>query len=60
MCKNAYEKLSVKTNKTMIFCKLKEDKLNELEQLCVGQYYCNEKDKYCERNQQGNCKYYES
>lgn len=60
MCKNAYEWLSEKTDKVMIYCKLKEDCKNELERLCLGQYYCSEKDKYCERNQKVNCKKYES
>ena len=57
MCKNAYEQISQRTGKTMIFCKLSESE-DEISQLCVGQRYCSKKDKYIEHNQKENCKRY--
>lgn len=57
MCKNAYEKLSEHTKKTMIFCKLKGLD-SSLEKLCICQRFCPKKDKYIELNPKANCKYY--
>lgn len=58
MCKNAYEKLSNRTKKLMIFCKLKG--LNSsLDELCISQRYCPNKDKYIEIDQKRDCKFYE-
>lgn len=57
MCKNAYEQISERTGKKMIFCKLMgSDGL--LSQLCISQRFCNEKDKYVENNPNKNCKNY--
>ena len=58
MCKHAYEQISERTKKRMIFCKLMGNDGN-MSQLCVGQRFCNEKDKYVECNQKKNCKNYE-
>lgn len=58
MCKNSYEKLSERTKKIMIFCKLKGNE-GEISQLCVAQRYCKDKDRYIITDQKRNCKYYE-
>lgn len=58
MCKNAYEKLSEKTKKIMIFCKLKGIDGN-IGQLCISQRFCKDKDRYIEINQKRDCKYFE-
>lgn len=58
MCKNSYEKISNRTNKKMIFCKLKGLDGN-LNQLCISQKYCSDKDCYVEIDQKRDCKYYE-
>lgn len=58
MCKNAYEQLSERTKKTMIFCKLKGNEAS-LDQLCISQRFCPNKDKYVEVNPKRDCKYYE-
>ena len=56
-CKNAYEQVSARTKKTMIFCKLKGmDGL--ISQLCVAQRYCNTKDRYIVTDQKNSCKEY--
>lgn len=58
MCKNAYEKVSDRTKKVMIFCKLKgTDGL--LSDLCISQRFCPDKDRYIEINQKRDCKLYE-
>ncbi len=59
MCKNAYEKLSTKTEEIMIFCKLKEYEQNELLKLCISQRYCNKSKKYIPADQKKYCKNYE-
>lgn len=57
MCKNAYEQISERTGKKMIFCKLMgNDGL--LSQLCISQRFCKEKDKYVENTPKKNCKNY--
>lgn len=58
MCKNAYEQVSEKTGKIMIFCKLK-GKDNSLSQICISQKFCQDKDRYIEINQKRDCKYFE-
>lgn len=58
MCKNAYEQLSERTKKIMIFCKLKGTDAS-LSQLCISQRFCSNKDKYIPNNQEKNCKDYE-
>ena len=58
MCKNAFEKLSERTNKIMIFCKLRGCN-TDLSNLCMCQRFCNDKDRYVETDQKKNCKYYE-
>ena len=58
MCKNAYEKKSERTEKVMIFCKRKGTDAT-LDQLCISQKYCSDKDRYVEINQKRDCKYYE-
>lgn len=58
MCKNAYEQVSERTNKIMIFCKLKGGDA-QLNQLCVSQRFCQNKDRYIEVNQKRDCKYFE-
>ena len=58
MCKNAYEQVSDRTGKMMIFCKLMGNDAN-LSQLCVSQKFCTDKDRYVEIDQKRDCKYYE-
>ena len=58
MCKNAYEQVSDRTGKIMIFCKLMGNDAN-LSQLCVSQKFCKDKDRYVEIDQKRDCKYYE-
>lgn len=58
MCKNAYEQLSSRTSKSMIFCRLKGMD-GALNQLCISQRYCPDKDKYIEIDQRRDCKKYE-
>lgn len=57
MCKNAYEQVSERTGKIMIFCKLmgNEAKLN---QICISQKFCQDKDRYVEVDQKKDCKYF--
>lgn len=57
-CNNSFEKLSSRTNKTMIFCKRMGDTAT-LDNLCISQRFCPDKDKYVETNQEINCKYFE-
>lgn len=57
MCKNSYEQVSAKTKKTMIFCS-RIGKEGTLEQLCISQRYCQNKDRYIEIDQKRDCKYY--
>lgn len=58
MCKNAYEQISQHTQKTMIFCKLMGTDAT-LNQLCISQKFCADKDRYVEIDQKRDCKYYE-
>lgn len=58
MCKNAYEQVSKRTGKIMIFCKLMGNDAS-LSQLCISQKYCSDKDKYVEINQKRDCKHFE-
>ena len=58
MCKNAYEQLSERTKKIMIFCRLMGDE-GTLNQLCISQKFCRDKDRYVEIDQKKDCKYYE-
>jgi len=57
MCKNAYERVSDKTGKMMIFCK-KMGNDASLSQLCISQKFCQDKDRYVEINQKRDCKFY--
>ena len=57
MCKNAYEQISNNTMKTIIFCKLMGDD-GQLDQICISQKFCREKDRYVELNQKRDCKYF--
>lgn len=59
MCKNAYEQISEHTNKVMIFCKLLGNDAS-LDQLCISQRFCPDKDRYVENNPNNNCKKYKS
>ncbi len=59
MCKNAYEKLSTKTDEIMIFCKFKDSEPNELLRLCISQRYCSKSKKYIPADQKKYCKKYE-
>lgn len=58
MCKNAYEQLSTRTEKTMIFCK-RMGTDGTLNQLCISQKFCKEKNRYVENDQKRDCKYFE-
>ena len=58
MCKNAYEQVSERTGKIMIFCKLMGEDAS-LTQLCVSQKYCMDKERYVEVDQKRDCKYFE-
>ena len=58
MCKNAYEQVSERTGKIMIFCKLMGEDAS-LFQLCVSQKFCQDKDRYVEVDQKRDCKYFE-
>lgn len=57
MCKDAYEQYSAHTGKIMIFCKHAGNK-GTLNQLCISQKFCKEKDRYIELNPKQVCKYY--
>lgn len=59
MCINGYYKVSPTTNIEMIYCKLFEDKENDLEQLCCNQRFCKDLDKYIE-HEKINCKLYKN
>lgn len=59
MCNKCYEKLAERTEKIMLFCKLKEDNKNELLRLCSCQRFCSDEDKYIPHKQEQGCKYYE-
>lgn len=58
MCKNSYEQLSERTGKIMIFCNLIGNS-GTIDQLCISQKFCKEKDRYVEIDQKRDCKYYE-
>lgn len=58
MCKNAYEQVSERTGKMMIFCKLMGNEAS-LTQLCISQKYCMDKERYVEVDQKRDCKYFE-
>ncbi len=58
MCKHAYERISDRTGKVMIFCRLRGNDA-ALSQLCVSQKYCKDKGRYIEINQKRDCKYFE-
>ena len=58
MCKNAYEQVSERTGKIMIFCKLMGNDAS-LSQLCISQKYCMDKERYVEVDQKRDCKYFE-
>lgn len=58
MCKHAYERVSKRTKKLMIFCDLMGNDA-ALSQLCISQRFCKDKDRYVEINQKKDCKYYE-
>ncbi len=58
MCKNAYEMTSSRTKKVMIFCKLLGNDGN-LNQLCISQKYCQDKDRYVVIDQKKDCNKYE-
>lgn len=57
MCKNAYEQISDRTKKLMIFCKLLGETAS-LSHLCVSQKFCPQKNKYIATDQKRNCKFY--
>lgn len=61
MCNNCYEKFVVRSNKTMLFCKLKDNEnfKSEMMKLCDCQRFCSDKDKYIPCRQKEGCKYYE-
>ena len=59
MCKNCYEQYVERTGRYMLFCKLREDKIKEIERLCAAQRYCSEQDKYIPFKQVERCKKYE-
>lgn len=56
-CKNAYEQLSERTKKVMIFCKLMGNDAS-LDQLCISQRFCPEQNRYIVMDQQRDCKQY--
>jgi len=61
MCENAYEQVSERTGKIMIFCNLKnngEKVRNEMMKLCICQRFCPDKDKYIPHQQKEQCKFY--
>lgn len=58
MCKYQYYKTLSRSGREMLFCKLKDDSYADMEQLCLGQYFCTKEDKYLPRNQKQNCKNY--
>lgn len=58
MCKNAYEQISARTKKTMIFCKLFGTD-GSLNQLCISQRFCQDRNRYIGVNQNKNCKKYD-
>lgn len=58
MCKKSYKQMSERTGKIMIFCSLIGND-GTLNQLCISQRFCKEKDCYVPLNQKENCKKYE-
>ncbi len=58
MCKHAYEQLSERTKKVMVFCEL-IGRGGSLDQLCISQRFCPDKDRYIETDQKKNCRYYQ-
>ncbi len=60
MCGNCYEKYVERSEKTMLFCKLKSKEMeqSELLGLCTCQRFCSDKDKYIPYKQISGCKYY--
>lgn len=57
MCENSYEQMSNKTKRVMIFCsRIGRD--GSLDQLCISQRFCQDKDRYIELDQKRDCKYY--
>lgn len=57
MCKNAYEKVSERTGKSMIYCKIKSK--DNTFNLCISQRFCKDKDKYIPHEQEKFCKLYD-
>lgn len=55
MCKYSYYNESPTTKKQMIYCKLFENEKKDMEQICLFQKYCRDKDIYLENNQ-NRCK----
>lgn len=60
MCSNCYEYFTKRSNKIMLFCKLKEHEKtsNEMLNLCICQRFCSDEDKYIPYKQKEGCKYY--
>lgn len=59
MCKHCFEEMCKRTEKIMLFCKLKNNDLSELSRLCSCQRYCSDRDRYIKHKQKENCKEYE-
>lgn len=56
MCNNSYIKISPTTKVEMVYCKLFEEKNNDMERICLFQKYCTKKSIY-ELNHEEKCKY---
>lgn len=57
MCEHAYEKLSDRTGKTMIFCRLMKN-TNDFQNICISQKFCQKLDKYVQQKERNVCKHY--
>ena len=57
MCKYSFEKISERTGKSMIYCKLQNE--NNGMKLCISQRFCKDKDKYIPHEQRNYCKFFE-
>lgn len=58
MCNHAYEAVCPRTNKIMVFCRLKGE-TQTLDNICVSQKFCGKLDKYIPLNQKRDCKYFD-
>jgi hypothetical protein len=56
MCDNSYIKVSPTTKVEMIYCRLFDEKNNDMEQICLYQRFCPDEQKYLFIHEE-KCKY---